>query len=1101
MSKIQIHQFSPSAHVGDGITNGMFYLQKILHELGFVSTIYAENYDEKLTGKVLHYSEFSTKDKNQILFVHYSIYYDFDVWINAVNAKKMMIYHNITPHSFFEEGSFLYDMCKKGKEYLPHLQDKVEGSIGDSNINSQELLEHNFKNVKTIPLLIDVDKIVNAKWNKNLYDEKVEEFNIIFVGRIARNKAQHDLIEIANVYKELCDDFKMYIIGSTTDELYEHELKDLIAGYNLQNNVIMTGKISDEDLYAYYRSANLFLCMSEHEGFGIPLIESMLFDLPVIAFNSSNIKSTLNGGGILVNEKSPNHIAAVIKLLRDNRVFKREVLNTQRKARQSYYYEVVVEELLSYFKDFGIECEANIKTKHKALRYQFEGPFDSSYSLAILNRYSAMAFEAVYPEQVALFSTEGGGDYEADEKFLNKNPKVQQMYKYSQKAANCDVVLRNLYPPRVTGMKGKINILNSYGWEESGFFREYVEQFNQHLDGITVMSEYVKTVLLNNGVQVPLFTVGLGAEHILEAKPKPLQLSTNKKFKFLHISSCFARKGADVLLKAYSQSFTKDDDVSLIIKTFPNPHNDIQEQINAIKNANPNAPEIVLINQDLEDGCIAWLYQKCDAFVAPTRGEGFGLPMAEAMLFHLPVITTGFGGQVDFCKDDNSWLIDYSFQKAQTHLNVFNSYWIEPDCEDLKRLLKNQITLTQDEKEVKTKKAYERISKEFTWDKYRERTDKFVEELKNEAVFITEKINIAWVSSLNTKCGIATYSEFILAELNQDKFSVIKYANYSVEVIDGTKESDIIRCWGNRFDEDNSELMSAIVKNGTNHVFINFNFGFFSMKNLQTMIEDFVHKNIKTTIVFHSVADVTIIGLEASLSSIRDTLKKVDNLLVHNIDDLNFFKNIGLSNMSLLPHGTQNRIHNQTQKDDTSFTIASYGFLLPHKGILELIEAFALLEKRFPNLKLLLVNAIYPVADSLNYFQTCQNKINSLHLAHKIQMVTDFLSDDNSFEYLDSADMLVLPYRKTNESSSAAARYAISTLKPVVCTNQPIFNDVEDIVHFTEGYSSREMANTIEKLILDKDLLHSKTQRQKSWVQEHDWKYVAIKIDNYLSKV
>ncbi len=87
---------------------------------------------------------------------------------------------------------------------------------------------------------------------------------------------------------------------------------------------------------------------------------------------------------------------------------------------------------------------------------------------------------------------EGGGDFKPDSKFLERNPDINRMFNLSQNGLNCEVVFRNLYPPRVTGMGGDINLLNSYGWEESAFPLEYVEQFNLNLDGISVMSNYVK---------------------------------------------------------------------------------------------------------------------------------------------------------------------------------------------------------------------------------------------------------------------------------------------------------------------------------------------------------------------------------------------------------------------------------------------------------------------------------------------------------------------------------------------------------------------------------------------------------------------------------
>jgi len=1094
---IKIHQFSPSAVKGDGIGNGMFYLQKILNNLGFTSYIYAEDIENSLKEEVLSYKKIDKKDKTQILLIHYSIYYDFSQWIDKLECRKVMIYHNITPPHFFKKNSLLYKLCKKGIEYLPSLSDKVEGAIGDSNLNSKELKEHNFKNIKTIPLLIDTNKILDAKWDYRLFDNIVEDFTIIFVGRVAKNKAQHDIIEIANIYSKIYPNFKLYIIGGTTDHEYREHLKTLIYQYGLEENIILTGKVSDSELFAYYRGADIFLCMSEHEGFGIPLIESMLFNTPVIAYNSSNIKDTLNGGGVLFNKKSYKHIAGVIELIRTNKPFRRAILETQKRAIEIYKDKNIVDSLVKYLNSLKVEVKKpNIKEKRNHIKFQFEGPFDSSYSLAILNRYSALSFEEKYPNQVSLYSTEGGGDYNPDQNFLRDNPKILKMNQLSKKRANSEVVFRNLYPPRVTGMSGELNILNSYGWEESSFPLKYVKEFNQNLDGITVMSKFVKRVLKEAGVKVPIKIVGLGVEHILSTTPKPFNLKTNKSFKFLHISSSFPRKGIDILLKAYIESFTAKDDVTLIIKTFPNPHNTIEDKIKKIRE-DKNSPEIILINQDLEDSYIAWLYKTSNALVAPSRGEGFGLPLAEAMLFNLPVITTNFGGQIDFCNSENSWLIDYSFKKAKTHLNLFNSYSAEPKVEDLKRLLKEQLSLTKEEKEKKTKKAYNLITTKFRWQDYREKTEEFIEELKKEPIFKKEKINLGWVSSYNTKCGIATYSEFLLDNFNT-KYNTTIFANYTKEPIDLEKESRVIRCWENRFDKNNHNLINTILDKNINILIINFNFGFFSTHNLKEIIERLSKENIKIVIIFHSVADVTIEGLEASLKDIKDTLLLVDTLLVHTIDDLNFFKNMELSNISLFPHGVINRDIEQETKEIK--TISSYGFLLPHKGILELIDSFAILEKEFSYLRLLLVNAIYPVKESKEYYNLCKRRVEELNLSKKIKFETKFLEDNDSFKLLDQSDLVVLPYRKTQESASGAIRYAIATKKGVLCTPQPIFSDVSDIVHFTDGFTPQDISKKIKELILDPNILHKKIDIQQNWIEEHDWRYISAKLQRIIDE-
>ncbi len=88
------------------------------------------------------------------LLIHYSLYYDFSTWIDKLECKKIMIYHNITPPEFFKKGTLLYKLCKKGIEYLPELSNRVDGAIGVSPLNSNELIKYGFKNVETIPPLL-----------------------------------------------------------------------------------------------------------------------------------------------------------------------------------------------------------------------------------------------------------------------------------------------------------------------------------------------------------------------------------------------------------------------------------------------------------------------------------------------------------------------------------------------------------------------------------------------------------------------------------------------------------------------------------------------------------------------------------------------------------------------------------------------------------------------------------------------------------------------------------------------------------------------------------------------------------------------------------
>jgi glycosyltransferase involved in cell wall biosynthesis len=1111
-----IHQFHSGSAFGDAVTNGMLYTKRILQELGFESKIYVEHVAPALENEIEHFSKY-VSDENNILFLHHSMGHDLDEWIEKLNDKIVLVYHNITPETFFEKDSVFYNYSLKGRRQLELLREKSIASIGDSQLNVDELLSRGFDkdNSKVIPLLLDVDKIKSHDWSHDLYDRNSDTFNIVFIGRVAENKCQHEVIEIYNKFREKTNlKTKCFIVGGLSNDSYESNLYELIDKYGLADEVIITNKVSSEDLYSYYRLADIFLCMSEHEGFGVPLVESMVFDVPVIAYNSSNIKNTLNGGGILINEKDFDLVADIIYKLSINRVYRREIIYKQREAVKIYENNHIKLELMNFLKSLGVEINYEIRSNSNIdrIKYQFEGPFDSSYSLAILNREMASSMNRKYTGAVSLFSTEGGGDFKPNQEFIKDMEDVISMSAKSKKALRSDVLLRNLYPPRVNDMRGLINLMNSYGWEESSFPKEYIDNFNKHLDALPVMSKYVQKVMKDNGLVIPAPVVGVGIDHILNIKSKEYGLKSKKNFKFLHISSCFPRKGVDVLLEAYCASFTNEDDVCLVIKTFPNPHNDIEEQISKKQIENDKCPEIELINVDLEDGYIVCLYESCDCLVAPSRGEGFGMPMAEAMLFNVPVITTGYSGQVDFCTDETTWLIDYTFEKTQTHMGLFNSYWANPKVEHLSTLMKNIINIPLDEKLKKITKAKQNILENHKWEDCTNRLNNIVKDIQHKNSE-EQKVNpkIGWVTTWNSKCGIATYSKFLIDEFSNE-VDIKIFANIlpQSQLIDSLQESKVQRVWKDAGETDLNNLFNAIVDSKIDTLVIQFNFGFFNLYALESLIKKLDKKNIKVIIEFHSVADVDKENFKASLNWIKDSLSIIEKLLVHNIDDLNILKTFGLvENVTLFPHGVMEsnidkKIILNKKKElglENKFVIASYGFLLPQKGIKELIEAFSIVNKQNKNTHLLLVNAIYPVNDSVIYARECNELIDNLGLIDNITMINEFLSDDESLVYLQCSDLIVMPYKETKESASGAARYALSSKKPLLCTPQYIFKDIEDLVHFTKDEKVESIASSVLELIENRENLNLKLETQNKWLKQYSWSNMHVKLNNIIDNI
>jgi glycosyltransferase involved in cell wall biosynthesis len=653
-------------------------------------------------------------------------------------------------------------------------------------------------------------------------------------------------------------------------------------------------------------------------------------------------------------------------------------------------------------------------------------------------------------------------------------------------------------------MQGKIKILNDYGWEESGFPSQYVDDFNRELDGITVMSEYVKKVLIDNGVSIPISPIGVGIDHLNRITPVPIERDLGKNYKILHISSGFPRKGIDVLLQAYSLAFSKDDAVTLILKTFPNIHNSVEDQIRKIQQSNPDCAEILLINEDMAYEKLVDLYKRCDVLVAPSRGEGFGLPMAEAMLLGIPVITTGFGGQRDFCTSENSWLVKYSFSIAETHMNLEDSVWAEPDVNHLAELMLLLKSLSENEIKKKTDKAKDNIQNNYKWSDCAKRLDTFVRRLKASKIPSDKKIRLGWVTSWNAKCGIASYSKFLIQAIDKSRFDLCIFASKK-DILISPDEPFVSRCWENNAQPDLSEIKKQITDKKIEVLVIQFNFGFFDLPAFNTLIEQLHTQGIKIIIFFHATADIVRTDYSASIKTIAGSLKKADRLFIHGIEDLNRLKDFGLvDNVTLFPQGVirfdpedTNFIKHQFGLTDKKI-IATYGFLLPHKGAKELILAFDRLHNNNPSLHLMLINALYPIKDSTQLRDECSQLIKQLDLNAHVTMINDYLTDQESILLLKCADLIVFPYQDTQESSSAAVRHGIASLKPVACTPLPIFDDVKHIVHMLPGTSPQQLIHGISVLLEDKQLRLSQTELQQDWVKTHSWSTLSNKLQNII---
>lgn len=337
------------------------------------------------------------------------------------------------------------------------------------------------------------------------------------------------------------------------------------------------------------------------------------------------------------------------------------------------------------------ECEQDWSTSKRKppdeistrspIRFTVAGHFDGHHSLCEVNRQLAIALDELNPGLVNIVPFEGT---------LQNLPEGQRdlisalATRVFQKTRS-HVVIHQHYPPGPPSVPGDLHLAMLF-WEETYVPDNIVEMLNRNYRGVLAPSSSVARALAASGLSVPIRNVGFAPmlEGYAAVGRERLQRgAVRRPFTFLHVSSCFPRKGVDILLAAYARAFDARSDVRLVIKGFPNPHNDVAERIGRLRQDHSNLADIEFINDVIGQDALVSLYRDADAMVLPTRGEGFNIAAAEAMVAGLRLIVTAHGGHMDFCQHAGVRLIKFELVPSKSHLAGSGSMWAESNIDDL----------------------------------------------------------------------------------------------------------------------------------------------------------------------------------------------------------------------------------------------------------------------------------------------------------------------------------------------------------------------------------------------------------------------------------
>ena len=314
-----VHHFHPTLVPADAISNHVVALHELARRDGKDSRVYAIESTRAIDGGVLPYRRlFRSVQPDDTLLLHFSMGNEVFDQLAKLPARKVLVYHNVTPAEFFSginPHAALH--AQLGRKQLGTLAGQMELGVGVSDYNRRELEAAGFPRTAVVPLLIDwaaydvaPDPAVLAQW-------AAVRTKLLFVGRIAPHKRQDDLIRLIAYYRACIDpEAQLILVGSYRDQpQYHARLRALAAELGVTGAVTFAGSVSLAALVAYYRSATAFVSLSEHEGFGVPLLEAMRFDLPVVAYDAGAVAETLGEAGIRVKSRELPEIAELVGVL------------------------------------------------------------------------------------------------------------------------------------------------------------------------------------------------------------------------------------------------------------------------------------------------------------------------------------------------------------------------------------------------------------------------------------------------------------------------------------------------------------------------------------------------------------------------------------------------------------------------------------------------------------------------------------------------------------------------------------------------------------------------------------------------------------------
>ncbi len=316
---MRVVQILESFAWGDAIGNHVQALDGLFASKGLEHAVYANYVDARVANVGLPIADYDPSADDLIVY-HLSTGSDLNYKVAEYPGRLVVNYHNVTPAHFFAGyNARAQESCKEGRAGMSYLASHVDAAIAVSDYNARELRQAHYDcPVQVVPILLDLSHLGPAGRLRTVGDRAHEDAGtrLLFVGRVAPNKRLERVIEDFSYVRRVVDQrATLTFVGNAGGmEAYLLRLKKYVSAMRLPG-VRFAGHVSLDGLIELYRTSDVFLCESAHEGFCVPLVEAMHFGLPIVAQNTSAVGDTLGDGGLLLTQDDPREAALAVDVL------------------------------------------------------------------------------------------------------------------------------------------------------------------------------------------------------------------------------------------------------------------------------------------------------------------------------------------------------------------------------------------------------------------------------------------------------------------------------------------------------------------------------------------------------------------------------------------------------------------------------------------------------------------------------------------------------------------------------------------------------------------------------------------------------------------